>query len=1608
MVLYLPYGYEYIIFTIQIKYRLKRFLHILRRFFLIILAFLLLAFIAIQTDFVQNWLIGMATNKLSTALGTEVSIKSVSFSLFNKFNLEGTLVKDKNKDTILYAGKLKVRITDWFFLKEKSVLKFAGIEDAVIKLQRKDSVWNYGFIADYFASPTPSKKSGGIDLNLKTIDLKNVRFVKNDLWVGEKMDITVGSLLLDAESIDLNKKIFLINTIELDNPFVSIRQLTALRPDSLRRKNVIDTGMYLNEGNLTIQATKVNIRNGNLFLDADNDKPLTHFDGAHIQLSKLNGSLQNIRFIKDTLRANIDLSVKDRCGFELKKLKTQFKFTPQIMELANLELQTNKSSLTNYYAMQFKDFNKDFAHYVSKVIMHARFTNSKVSSDDIAFFAPELKDWKKEVLLTGNFLGTVEDFTVRDLSAKIGTTTRISGLLHMKGLPDINTTKILLDNGSLQTNYNDLGILIPAMKGVTSPNLDALGNIIYRGNFNGTIQNFVTTGSFSTQLGGVTTNISLQLPTKGDPVYTGSIETNRFNLGKFLNDTLIGLVDFKGKITGSSFNIDRLKTSLEGKISSLEYNHYTYSNIITNGTFQKKYFNGEVKIDDPNLDFTSTVEIDLNQQYPRYNIVGDLVSSNLKALHLLNDSIKLTGLLDVNFTGTNIDNFSGTAKFLNANINNGFTNISFDSLNLVSSNSDSEKILHLGSNDFNATIRGKFSIIDLPASFQAFLTRYYPTYISQPKYIPQNQVFSFAINTGNVEPYLQLLDRKISGFNDANINGSVNTSNNQLSVKANVPSGKYDNISVSGLDLNGKGGIDSLSLIGNISSIQVSDSLHFPNTKLTIVSNNDHSIVSLKTSADNTLNDAELNADVYTLSDGARIQFRPSSFVLNDKKWNIEKAGEIMLRSNLVQAQNVKFVQGFQEISVETAPGNVSQKTSNLAVKLKNVVLGDITNIFFKDPRLQGLTSGTVLLNDITGQFKADAVLTAEQFRLDDDSIGLVNITASYDNKTGKIPFTVKSPNEGYHFSAEGSYNIKDTTGKSFTTDIQLDNSKIDIVHRFLSDLFTDMKGQATGTLKISGDLNAPELRGRIHLHKAGMKVNYTKVYYTIDSADINFTEDGIDFGSFAVQDRYKNTGLITGKLYEKGFKQMAFDFDLTTNKLLLIDTKATDNQQFYGKAIGKASLRLTGPETAAKMTIEAESNDSSSIYIPNSVSRESGSADFIVFKQYGTEMQLEKNKSNFNLTVDLAITANNKAKIYVILDELTGDVIEAEGNGKLKIRAGTTEPLTIRGRYNIEKGKYVFNFQSVIRKPFELLPESGNYIEWTGDPFRADMHIDAQYTAERISVSDLISNLKLSPQVQGYRGDVYVIAQLREKLTHPAITFKLDFPQGSPVKSDNEFTQYLNRLEKDQNEILNQVAFLILFNSFAPPGGTTNNTGVSPYSITSIGANTLSQVLSKQVNKVVSNLLFKLTGDKSLRFDMGTSIYSSSSILGTNATDNTSNNKLDRTRVDLKFGYAFANDKIIVTLGSDIDFNIGNSSAIQNGTTQWLPNVNIEFVLSKDKKLRLIVFNKESLDLSGANFGRRIRQGVSISYRRDFETIFGKKEKEVEVKAPVDSTGGK
>ncbi|MBC7650664.1 MAG: translocation/assembly module TamB domain-containing protein, partial [Deinococcales bacterium] len=1379
---------------------MKRFFKIFGRTILIIIAFILVIVIAIQTSIVQNWAVGFATKKLSKSLNTEVRIKKVGFSLFDKVNFEGILIRDKQKDTLLYAQQMRIRITDWFFLKDKIDLKFIGLEDAVIKLQRSDSTWNYKFIAAYFSKKDNKKDTTkGVEINLKKVDLKNVALIQNDLWNGERMTINMGSLLLDAEDFNFNNNTYKINSILAEKPFVSLQHFKALMPVILIPKIIVpkkDTSLRFNLGiNFTIN--NLNINNGTFISESLDTKALQGFDGSHLQLTQLKGSFKDFSFLNDTLKANIDISCKERCGFELKKLKTKLKVTPQIIELAKLDLQTNRSRLGDYYAMRFAHFNDDFANFTSKVFLDANFKNTSLFSDDIAYFVPDLKTWKKQAVVSGNFLGTIADFTLKNFFIRSGVTTNIAGNLAMKGLPDIDKTVINFNNGYIKTNNVDLAIVIPALKKMTNPNVASLGNILFRGNFNGTINNFKTVGVISTNIGSVDANLAMKFPKRGEPSYVGSLITNRFNLGKFINSTALGLVNFAGKIDGSSFDINTINASLDGKFSLLEFNGYAYTNIATNGSFLKKYFNGELKIDDPNIDFTSTIEIDFSLPKPRINILGDLVKSNLQNIKLTSEKYELTGLFDLNFIGLNIDEFEGTAKILNANLTHLNDKLSFDSLVLTASDSNGIRTLTAKSNEFSASVTGsQYRLLDLPVAFQTYLHHYYPAYFNQPVAVLKDQDFSVTFDTKEFDKYAKIIDSRISGFNYASLSGSINTSKNLFSIVANIPNVSFDKYHIYDASLKGEGTLDTLILNGDITTIAIGDSLTFPNTKIAITSSNNHSIVSLKTRASNTINEANLNADLYTLEDGVRINFRPSSFVLNNKKWDLEKQGEIVVRKNFVSAENVKFSQGFQEIKVETELSS-DNNSNNLVLKLKNVVLGDLAALVIKSPRLEGIGNGEIRLNDFYGDFNAEVNLQADQFRMDNDSIGVVTIKSSYDNKTGKIPFNIQSNNQDYTFSTQGFYNTKDSTGDALYINTNLNDTKIAVLERFLGDIFSNLSGKATGNLIVSGNPANLNLLGKVVLRKGGLKVNFTQVYYEIDSANINFQPDGIDFGEITIRDKYKNTARLRGKLYEKNFKDMAFDFNMQTDKLLLIDTKQKDNKQFYGKAIGKATLSLKGPEYAAKMTIVAEANDSSHIYIPSSVSRQSGEADFIVFKQYGTEFSSEAKKSNFDLTVDLDITANNKVDIDVILDELTGDIVKARGNGRLRILAGTTEPLTIKGRYNINFGRYDFNFQSFIRKPFDML-NADNYIEWNGDPYNAEVRIDAVYKAERVSVSELLSNQQVtnvSSATKSYRGDVYVVAHLRDKLTKPTITFSLDFPQNSPIKNDTYFSEFISRV---------------------------------------------------------------------------------------------------------------------------------------------------------------------------------------------------------------------
>ena len=1541
---------------------------------------------ALQLTFVQNLIVSTVSDKLSDNLKAKVHIHHIEYSFFDKMDLKGLLIEDRQKDTLLYAGSAKVNITDWFFIKTKATLKYVSLTDAVVNMQRTDSVWNYQFLIDYFSSPKKTTaKKGGIEFDIKNLELQNIQFNKIDKWMGSDMKVAVKKLDLFADDIIINKKQINLNTLTLDGPVFSqfdypgnIEKLHL--PKDTSHPEAKTTAYQWNNAGWVFTIKNIHINNGVFNNEKQTERApfADRFDGVHLRFANITGDFKNIHFEKDTLSADINFGTKERSGFEVKKLKAAFKFTPEIMEFKQLELVTNKSRLGDYYAMHYRSFNKDMGDFLHSISLEANFVNSQLNSDDLAFFAPELKEWKRVFELKGIAKGTIDNLTAKKMLIKSGNSF-VDGDIALKGLPDIKNTFIDFETNELKTTVADIATIIPSLKTVTQPNLGRLGNINYKGNFTGFIQDFVAFGTIKTNLGIVTGDINMKLPENKPAVYLGKISTEGFKLGEFINTKELGTIVFNGKLNGIGFKPKDVKANFDGNIRSLEFSGYKYQNITIKGDLGKNLFNGVASINDPNLILNDLKgSIDFSGAQPKFNFDADLAKADLKKLQLTLDDFVLNGHFNLNFTGKTIDNFLGSAKIYNAVLLHNNVPLSFDSLLLESFYINNAKLLTLHSNNIDAQVSGQFKIVELPDAFKVFLSHYYPAYITKPGYTVIDQDFSFLIKTKEVDGYMQLIDKKLKGFNNSFILGNLKLKENQFNVNANVPDFSYDGKIFNNIRLESKGNLDTLVAKIDVDDVQINDSLHLPATNLVFSSHNDLTDISIKTSASKTISGAAINAQVQTMRDGVKIHFSPSSFVINDKKWQLEKDGELVLSKSQVSASEVKFVQGDQEINISTEPSETGN-TNDIVVKLKKVSIDDLVPLVLKKPRLEGQITGTVRIADPFGKPFIESDTQIEKFGLDGDSIGVVNAKATYAAASGIVKFKVGAENKENNFSIDGSYNTKDSTDSQ--ADIAIVSNKLDlkILNNFLNGIFSDIQGVAnTNDLRVFGNSKHLSITGTANITEGSLKVIYTQCKYKFKNESVIFNPDEINFGTITLTDTLNNTATISGKMYHHFFNDIGFDnIKMETKKMLVLNTTKKDNNAFYGKVIGKATLLLNGSAEDITMDITGEPSrtDSSHIYLLSGASVESGVVDYIDFIQFGTEMENSyKGKLSSNIVVNMALTANPSCKIDVILDESTGDIIKGEGNGLLKIRVGNKEPLSINGRYDITKGEYTFNFQTYLKKYFTV--NSGS-ITWSGDPVNAQIDIIAEYLAKNVdfsTISQTLSSAGGKTNAFNIKSDLKVLAHLTESLLKPVIDFEFQLPENSQLRSDFFIVKRLQQYQEDKNDLNKQVTSLLLFNSFISntQGFLTANSG------TNVLYSTIGGMVSSALSGFFNKFLQKYIKNTSLYFDLNTS-YGSSADLQANVA---------QLQAAAKSGFIFTllKGRLIISAGVNVDYNNPYINYARNNNVLVTPDITAEFIINKDGSIRVVAFNRTNYDF----IGQRNKTGVNLSYRKDADKLSG------------------
>ena len=1572
---------------------MKRAFRISGTIFAVTLLLLLILWILIQTPFFQQKAAQYAAYRLEKILGTRVDVGGMQFGILNRFSLEKVMVYDRKGDTLLATGSVKLSVTDWFFWQDTTELKYIGLKDVQIKLQRSDTVWNHAFLNEVFGTGGEDTATGEpVKLKLKIAEITNLRFERLDYWRGRFLYGGVKHLYVKGKTTDLNGGLVELESAELIGPEYRDLRMKGRwsREDSLAFWRGIDSMDRLarlqpklpDPDPFRLIVHNISIKEGNLQFYNRRKGPSTPgvFDERDIIITGISGNATNLRVTGDTIRANAKLKANERSGFRIQSLTTQFTMHPQMMEFANLDLITNHSRVGSYYAMHYSTFD-NMEYFLDSVRIVSRMRNAKISMEDIAVFAPDLAGIKQVGVLSGDAWGTVSDFMVKNVDLSTGKS-RLTGTYAMKGLVDIDNTMINFTTSDTKIHLPDLEVWAPELRALQQTPVANMGIIGFKGSFSGTPFDFFVNGNFATNAGNIEADLKLKMDGKGKG-YISNIKRADLDGGKLLGVPSLGRMIFDGEVTSGGFGVEN-PVEITGRLAEISYNQYTYRNLEVKSVFADYLLDAGLMVNDTNLRGNITTTLNFKEKQQRYNARGNVDYANFYNLKLFGDTLVFRGDFDLDFAGNNLDAFLGYARFYNASVSNGRLPLSFDSLQIESAiDSAGNKRLSLRTNEAEGFVDGKFELSRLGDSFSLFLSRYYPTLIKAPEGNVPGQDFSFEIKTRKVEPFLRLFNKDIGGGEFANIVGSLNTETNQLLVSGNVPSFRYGSLVVSDVSIRGNGSGNKLDIFGAAANFQVNEQISFPNAELKVATINDSTRLTINTTTSGPLGNAAINADLFSQPEGFELKFNESSFIANKKKWIIEADGGFLLKNNILFSDGLVLLQEQQRIEAFTQPHEEGH-WNDLFINLHQFNMGDWLPYFVTDPRLEGIVSGNTVINNPLGYAKLDSKLRIDQFYFNNDSVGLVNIEGKYDSKKALVEALVKSENPEYDFDALVNLNFKDSAQYPINSRVVLRNERLSVLKRYLTDVFKDIDGFANGELLVRGPFAGPAITGRVKVSNAEMLVDYTQCLYRVDTATVVFGDNYIDLGSLKIKDEKGRTGMVEGRFYHRFFDSLSFNLRMRTDGMQVLNTRAGDNDLFYGNMIGKATMGLSGPLNNMQMRITGTPTDSSWIAVPTEDSRTSGEADYIVFKEYGTEAEVQVDTSITNVHILLELTANPLCRVDVVLDELTGDIISATGNGNLTIRSGTADPTEMRGRYVVESGSYNYTFQSFIRKPFILDGDGNNFLEWNGDPYEANMNIKATYVAKDVSLRDLVSNensaFALDQNARNYKGDVWVNALIKGNLSRPDITFNIEFPPGSVMRNNITANDLLRRIGEDESENLRQVTYLIVFRSFAPykQGTGIRNPGAD------LAVNTISELVSREMEKILTGVIQDLTRDRSLSVDLSTNFYNSSQTLGNvNAFS-----QYDRMNVDFNLNRTFFNSRVKVNLGSDFDLNVRNTA-----TTgfQFLPDVSVEFILTSNRRLRAIIFKRDNLDISG----RRNRAGASISYRKDFERLFGKRDEE-------------
>ena len=1590
-----------------------------KRIAIAIFFLLFLAFILIQLPVVQNYIKDKTITKLKDELKTEISISGFKFSLFNGFYLRDLYVEDQNQDTLLFASKLQVSLSQGAFslLKNELYINEVQINNADIHLFRhKDSTaFNAQFILDYFKTDKkPNKKK--LNLDLKRIRLDQIRFRKKDDLTRKNFDAFVyqGNILVD--SMNLNTNSFAINSIELGNPSFSMFKHVP-SSDSLR---LPPSSTHSKKKDFHLGIQKVIVRDGRFNADdfakslaRDTTKEVVDF--KHLAVHNINLEFRDFKMDSTYSGQIMNLSLQEESGFEIERLAAKnVTVSDHKTTIQNFILQTPAPSPEVSGTLLQKDITfkygkyQDFKNFKEDVFVKANLMESKIAIRDLLFFAKKLRSKpfillhkNKTINIQGNLFGKVNNPRANNLIVSLDNMSLI-GRVRANDIFNKEHASLNLDVKQLKLDVNTLQMLLPHFKPPKS--MYQLGQLNFKGKFEGFLNNFVAFGELQTDIGTIIADMNLDI-TNGpeNATYSGELSVNNFDLGKWLKNDKMGHITFHSSVKeGGGIRIKNAHAILEGAIQHFEFKDYIYKDIFLKGKLEKNFFDGQLKSASADLNFDFNGAVDFTDSIAKYNFDATVRKLDLFKLNLAKKPLNITGKFDLNLTGKNLKDLIGDAKLQNVQLVDKTDSYKMDSATItLNLRHPTKKFLYVKSNLVNAKLTGIFDLASIPKAIQADLIYRSPKFakklnIKQPSDSIPPQDIHFSVDIPNTLNITKLLNINIDTFTQVNLSGDFNSDKHIFNINASVGGVFLGSKAIRNTILDMHGTSEALKLNAYVFETQLNTRKTLPPISLKVKLHPDSLDFRIKSSnISNVLKNIRINGVILPKDEYYQLQFNPSKIQVAQDLWKIDSDNYLRFSKDYLDAKNINFVSEDRQIELTTPTNN------SLNLDLKNFDLSFINSLYdYPNFQYTGPFVANVQFNDIKNKKDLSLSIDADTLNINDLSYGRFKLRANMPDFHSPLDVDLNigqnkllAVNGFIHFGKSPSvWKGKHAAPKSIYLNGQLNDFPFTIMEDIIKTGISETAGVFDGRIKIEGPLSGPEFDGVADIKTGEVTIDYLKTHYYINNQKIKVSTTKFDATGQLLEDKYGNKAFIEGGLTHHRFKKWGLDVSIRSDKFLVLDTKKGDNPLYYGRCLADAYAKFSGNFKQPKLRVYGKSLKNTDLKLLFTDEKQIGETNFVKFVSFKEEKekiktpQDEQTTTSTGLDIDMQLELTEDADMQLIFDEISGDIIKSQGTGTFNLQYKRSGEFTMNGQYVIKKGQYLFTLLNFINKPFVIEP--GGTITWRKDPMKAELNIEALYRGLSAPVYSLIKEELLSIGTSSDIKDAQRASPidlgliLTGPMLQPNIEFTLDI-KNLVGNTKNFVSNKLSLIQNDPNELNRQVFGLLVFGGFLPPG---NSLGLEDSDAVSTGiASTISELLSSQFALYVNSLLSEVVGTgkfySGMEVDVGLNIYQS---YGTDGTTGTTNSSFQSKAFHLNLKNHFFNNRVTIQLGGNVGLD---NKEINPTSSNFSGDILIEIYLSKNRRYRAQVYNRFAPDYTGTA-KNRMKSGVGLSYQREFNSF--------------------